>query len=129
MKILETGLYTKDLEASEKFFVEVLGLRVVAKKEGRHVFFKYGDSAIVMFDPSQTDVEGGFVPRHGAQGPGHMAFGVTSEELQEWKDRLIKHKVQIEKELEWEDGSKSIYFRDPGDNLLEFIEQKYWEQY
>lgn len=37
--ILETALYVSDLEAAEDFYGHVLGLDVVIRQEGRHVFF------------------------------------------------------------------------------------------
>jgi len=42
---------------------------------------------------------------------------------------LIESNIQIEKEIEWGNriGSKSIYFRDPAGNLVEFITKNYWE--
>jgi catechol-2,3-dioxygenase len=45
------------------------------------------------------------------------------------KKLLVEGKIQIEKETEWGNNieSRSIYFRDPAGNLVEFITKDYWD--
>ena len=39
-KVLETSLYSSDLETMKEFYVEKLGLEFVSEQVGRHVFFE-----------------------------------------------------------------------------------------
>ncbi|MBV8268867.1 MAG: VOC family protein, partial [Planctomycetaceae bacterium] len=41
--VIETAIYVDDLQAAETFYGTVLGLRVVGKGPGRHVFFRVGE--------------------------------------------------------------------------------------
>ena len=43
--VIETAIYADDLQAAETFYGTVLGLRVVGKEPGRHVFFR--DSSLI----------------------------------------------------------------------------------
>ena len=42
LRILETSLYTDDLEPAESVYAGVLGFELFAKEPGRHLFFKCG---------------------------------------------------------------------------------------
>lgn len=124
-RVLETCLYADDLVAAERFYADALGLKVHARVEGRHVFFKLESGMFLVFAPDATDVEGP-LPRHGARGAGHAAFAVGEAELPAWRERLAERGVAIEKEIEWPGGAKSIYFRDPAGNSLELATPKLW---
>ena len=54
LDILETCLYVDDLRAAEHFYRDVLGLVVVRRQTGRHVFFRCGRSMLLIFDPTAT---------------------------------------------------------------------------
>lgn len=54
MKIAENCLYANNLEEIESFYTEVLGLEIGMKKENRHIFFKCGDSMLLIFNPEHT---------------------------------------------------------------------------
>jgi catechol-2,3-dioxygenase len=80
---------------------------------------------LLIFNPTASSV-GGDLPRHGASGDGHMAFGIPAEDLDRWRKRLAKHKVEIEQEVEWPSGGISLYFRDPAGNSLEVTTPAIW---
>ena len=128
--ILEASLYVSDLQAAEVFYTEVLGLTFHSKLEGRHVFFRCGEQMVLLFNPEATaDPE--LTPRglglHGAHGPGHLAFGVTEDEIDVWRAHLESHGVEIEQEIDWGGRrGRSIYFRDPDGNSLEFATAALW---
>ena len=123
-RILETSLYADDLARAELFYEKVLGLRLFAKEKGRHVFFKCGDQMLLIFNPAKTQRETD-VP-HGSHGPGHVAFAVALGELDSWIGRLKPHGVEIEKDILWPGGGRSIYFRDPAGNCLELASPLLW---
>ena len=58
----------------------------------------------------------------------HIAFEIEVEEYEEAKELLIEKNIQVEKEIVWKNDikSRSIYFRDPAGNLVEFITRNYW---
>jgi catechol 2,3-dioxygenase-like lactoylglutathione lyase family enzyme len=66
------------------------------------------------------------VPPHGAHGPGHVCFRATADEIERWRGHLEKNGVAIEADFVWPSGGRSIYFRDPAGNSLEFAEPKIW---
>jgi catechol 2,3-dioxygenase-like lactoylglutathione lyase family enzyme len=128
--VLETVLYTSDLAATERFYAEVLDMCPFAKQAGRQLFYRCGNQVVLIFDPAATKqppAPGALpVPPHGATGEGHICFRATAEEIAEWKAHLEGHGVDIESDFIWPSGGRSIYFRDPSGNCLEFAEPKIW---
>lgn len=122
--VLETCLYANDLEAAERFYTGVLGLRFYSRVPGRHVFFRCGEAMFLVFNPAATSGPG--FPPHGADGPGHVAFRVAAGELEQWRERLDAHRVAIETEVNWPGGGHSIYFRDPDGNSVELASAAVW---
>ena len=129
--ILESALYVDDLDRAEAFYGGVLGLERIAKVEGRHVFFRCGDGVLLLFDaretvkPPKPDARLP-VPPHGTSGQGHLCFRAGAEEIEDWKARLVSQGVAIEADFEWPKGGRSIYFRDPSGNSIEFAEPRIW---
>jgi catechol 2,3-dioxygenase-like lactoylglutathione lyase family enzyme len=128
--ILETVLYATDLDAIEAFYKRVLGLEPYAKAEGRQVFYKVGAQMLLVFNPEVTQMPEPDaklpVPPHGAFGEGHVCFRASAEEITAWRSRLEQAGVVIEADFEWPGGGRSIYFRDPAGNGLEFAEPRIW---
>jgi catechol 2,3-dioxygenase-like lactoylglutathione lyase family enzyme len=129
--ILEAALYVDDLEAAEAFYGGVLGLERIAKVENRHVFFRCGDGVVLLFNAAETvrppapDARLP-VPPHGATGQGHLCFRGTEDEIAGWKKHLKEKGVAIEADFQWPKGGRSIYFRDPAGNSLEFANPAIW---
>jgi len=124
-RIFETVLYADDLRAAESFYRDVLGLEVQSNM-GVGLAFRFGSSVLLVFDAKRTEVSHRGVPSHGAHGPGHVAFGVRDEELEAWREHLARHGVAIEREVEWSEGGRSIYFRDPAGNSIELAPPTLW---
>ena len=126
--ILETCLYVDDLPAAEAFYSAVLGLECFGRQEHRHVFFRCGRQMLLLFNPETSELiePDSEIPPHGSRGPGHLAFAVAPAELDAWRDRLRKAGVAIELEFDWPQGGRSIYFRDPAGNSLEFATPSIW---
>ena len=129
--VIETTMCCRDLGAAEAFYTEILGLEVFAKDEGRHLFFRCGNGMLLLFNPDDTTdrvtmVGGARMPLHGTTGAGHIAFRADEGEIESWKQRLGEHDVDIESEIIWPEGGRSIFFRDPAGNCLEFTTPVTW---
>jgi len=130
LSILETVLYAHDLAAIEVFYRRVLGLEPAITVPGRHVFYLCGDQMLLIFNPAVTrhaPAPGALpVPPHGMEGQGHVCFRVTAEDLVLWRAKLAALGIAIEADFEWPKGGRSLYFRDPAGNCLEFAEARIW---
>lgn len=129
--ILESGLYVTDLNAAEEFYSGVLGLDLLGKVDGRHLFFRCGDGVLLVFNAEATKVPPApdarlKVPPHGAVGDGHLCFAASADEIVRWRAHLEAKKIAIESEFEWPQGGRSIYIRDPSGNSIEFAEPRIW---
>ena len=130
--ILETAIYVDDLEAAEAFYGGVLGLERIGRVPERHVFYRCGAGVLLVFLPEATEVVDPKsplpVPPHGARGPGHLCFAAEPLGLEAWRERLGAEGVAIEAEVAWPGGGRSVYFRDPAGNSLEFAEARIWDR-
>jgi catechol 2,3-dioxygenase-like lactoylglutathione lyase family enzyme len=129
--ILESALYVTDLDAAEKFYTDLLGLDLLGKVEGRHLFFRCGDGVLLIFNAEATKVPPApdaklKVPPHGTVGDGHLCFAASADEIVRWRAHLERKKIAIESEFEWPQGGRSIYIRDPSGNSIEFAEPRIW---
>ncbi len=129
--ILETVLYAVDLEAIESFYADVLNMQPFAKSPGRQVFYRCGSQMLLYFNPDITKThpasEALPIPPHGTYGEGHVCFRASAPEIEEWAALLTDKGIAIETDMQWPDGrGRSIYFRDPAGNCLEFAEPGIW---
>ena len=56
--VLETVLYYDDQDAAERFYSDVLGMRLLGKEPGRSLFYRAGPSVYLLFDAKLTEVAG-----------------------------------------------------------------------
>lgn len=126
-RVLETCLYVDDLIAAEEFYSRILGIPAFSRVKNRHVFFRCGPGMLLLFNPEQTAQASGDVPTHGAHGPGHVAFALPLEKFEAGREHLLQQGVAIEAEITWPSGGRSIYFRDPAGNSLEFATPQMWQ--
>lgn len=109
----------RDLDASLKFYTEVLGLKVSSRehqKPGIEYFLDCGASLIGLI---QGDPKG---PNHpladGGLGGNHVSFRVPTAEFDGAVEELKKRGVEVlfhkKREKSW-----SVYFKDPDGNKLE----------
>ena len=135
--ILESALYVTDLDEAEAFYRDKLGLSVIAKAPSRHVFFRCGQGVLLLFVAEATKTPPPAdarlpVPPHGMSGQGHLCFAATAREIAAWKVRLESRGIAVEADFRWppgkgqEKGGRSIYFRDPSGNSIEFAEPRIW---
>ena len=129
-------LATKDMEATRRFYEDVMGfplvradlVDIVGRGEMKHFFFDLGGGQLLGF-MSGEDVEGfskefdsginrGLGLPHGVY---HFAFNAASEaELEAVKVHLEAHGVEVRGPVDHEGWCKSIYFDDPNGLQLEY---------
>ena len=124
--VVETAIYVDDLQATQAFYGTILGLPVMSKEPGRHVFFQVGEANVLLAFLAEATLKGDPLPPHGASGPGHFALGIEAEAFDAWRKLLQGHGVTIEKEVEWPRGGRSLYFRDPAGNSVELVTPEVW---
>lgn len=126
-RIKETCIYVTNLDQTERFYHEQLGLPVIAKVQGRHIFFRAGESVLLCFIAAQTEKESE-LPPHGARGSIHFAFEVEKDEYASTLEELQQKNITILHEHFWKEDLRSFYFHDPDGNLVEVIEEGLWEK-
>ena len=127
--ILETVLYAEDLGAARRFYGEVLGLPVYQEVDKRLVFFRCAGQMLLVFNPllSAAQISASGPPAHGTKGNGHVCFRSTLAELDDWQKHFDARGIAIERIVDWPDGGRSIYVRDPAGNSVEFAESRIWD--
>ncbi len=128
-KVIETCIYSSDLESMKKFYVGILGLSVIQEEEDKLIFLKAGKTVLLIFNPLHTGINNDKLPTHGAMTPPssiHFAMEIEEQEYQPCKDLLSLNGIAIEKEVKWNCNTKSLYFRDPSGNLVELITPGAW---
>jgi catechol-2,3-dioxygenase len=129
-KIVETCIYSYELEKMKNFYVNTIGLQLIAEEKGRHIFLKVGKSMLLIFNPKNTIIKSNNeFPIHGVKTPPaivHFALEIEERDYENSKNMLDQNNIEIEKEITWKKGTKSIYFRDPIGNLVEFITRNSW---
>lgn len=126
--IYETVLYAADVAEAAEFYAGVLGFRRVSFHDELGAAFRLDDgSMLLLFDPELADRPGRAVPSHGADGPGHVAFSVRRGSIEGWRKRLAEQGLEIERELSWDAGGRSIYVRDPAGNSVELVDGEAWQ--
>jgi XTP/dITP diphosphohydrolase len=127
-RVLETVLYGADLGAMRAFYEGVIGLEVHSELPGKFVFFRMAEQMLLVFNPalsSTQHVEDG-PPPHGTSGAGHICLRCAAGDLERWRAHLVEKGIAIEKTMDWPQGGRSIYFRDPAGNSVEFSDGTLW---
>jgi catechol-2,3-dioxygenase len=111
------------------FYTNILELEFVSEEKDRYVFLKAGQSMLLIFNPNKTLVSNNQLPIHGAFAPPsiiHFALEIDKQNYDNAKHMLNEKEIKIEKEVVWQKGTNSMYFRDPAGNLVEIISQGSW---
>jgi len=132
-RVLETALYVEDLDRAVRFYERVIGLSAISRGD-RLVGMDAGEGTVLLlFRRGATDSGassgGGQIPPHDGEGPAHFAFAIDSRDLDSWRRHLADAGVEIESEVSWERGGKSVYFRDPDGHSVELATPGVWSVY
>ncbi|MBL9211282.1 MAG: VOC family protein [Opitutaceae bacterium] len=132
--VVESILYVDDLSAAAAFYRDVLGLEPMRTGPGRFVAFRAGpQSVLLLFQRGSTltplAVTGGVIPPHDGHGPHHIGLAIAASDYAAWRERLLARGVAIESETRWDDGGRSLYFRDPDQHVVELVTPGIWQNY
>lgn len=131
--VLETALYTDDMERARAFYEGTLGLAPIFSDSRLTAYGVAKSSVLLVFKrgaaKSTVTMPGGTIPGHDGSGPLHVAFAIGKDELAEWEKHLAAHGVAVEGATNWSRGGRSIYFRDPDEHLLELATPGLWSVY
>ncbi|MXN64117.1 glyoxalase [Stappia sp. GBMRC 2046] len=131
--ILETAVYVDDMEKAHAFYGGVLGLTRMVEGDRLYAYDAGPGETLLVFRRGRTgdDVEtpGGIVPGHHSEGPSHFAFKIAADQLDPWREYLKARKIAIISEVDWPAGGTSLYFRDPGGNVLELAAPPLWPNF
>lgn len=125
-QIKETCLYISDVDLSEQFYHDLLGLPIINKVRGKHIFFRAGNSVLLCFiseDSKRKDSP----PPHFGEGKMHFAFETSTQEYDRWKQKIISLGLEIIDEVTWKNGQQSFYFNDPDGHVLEIVPEGIWD--
>jgi catechol 2,3-dioxygenase-like lactoylglutathione lyase family enzyme len=117
--VLHFTIPVKDLDRSEKFYTEILGMEKVGRNN-HMVFMRAGEDCFVL-----TYSENPIEPNCGDAHEIHHAFRVTAKEYDRAKEFLASEGIRIFKEENRERGTfqgRSAYFHDPDRNVIEIID-------
>ena len=135
--LVEAALFVEELPRACDFYEQVLGLGKV-KASDTGCVFRVADQRYLLIisrkaahTPNKT-ASGDVLPpvalaHHDGRGPGHIAFGISKDEVDSWRERLAKHDVDLLSEISWETGARSLYFRDPDGHMIELATAGIWE--
>ena len=125
--ILESSLYVSDVPRSVRFYQQTFGFTVISEFGERGCAMQAGPRQVLLLfkkGASRT-----FSSPHDGGGELHLAFAIAAAELAPWESWLQERGIAIEEKRTWEEGGRSLYFRDPDRHLLELVTPGTWSVY
>ena len=133
--IVETAISVEDVQVSSRFYAELFGFERMVEDHRfcaldvapGHVLliFRKGETLEPLVLPDQR----GTIPPHDARGQQHFALGIGAADFDRWCDKLRGRGLEIESIVNWPEGGKSVYFRDPDRHCVELITPGVWKNY
>lgn len=111
------ALTVRNLEACERFYVELFGMRVEWRPDADNVYLTGGSDNLALHRAPMGFMSGE------SQRLDHIGFIVhTPEQVDVWHAFLTGNAVMIVKEPKTHrDGARSFYCRDPDGNVVQVI--------
>jgi len=135
-RVLETALYVEDMGRAVEFYQRIFGFAVLERstQPDRLTALDIGGAQVLLLCKKGASLQavltpGGKIPPCDGRGNSHLAFPIAVSELEAWEKRLLDNGIAIESKVHWERGGQSLYFRDPGGNLLELATPGLWSIY
>ena len=109
----ELTLETRDRMALERFYVEGMGLEVLARESDRTWLAAGSHARLGLWEPGPKE----FGDEGGAHV--HFAFSAAPGRLDDLAERLRAHGGAVRGPEEHEGGDRSLYVEDPEGNVVE----------
>jgi catechol 2,3-dioxygenase-like lactoylglutathione lyase family enzyme len=131
--LLETSLYVADPARAAEFYQSLLGFPSMLRTE-RLIALDAGNAGVLLLfrrGSTSDDIPspGGMVPGHEGEGRLHLAFAIATDEYEAWRHRITSFGCPILSEVAWPAGGRSVYFKDPDENILELATPGLWPNY
>ncbi len=109
------ALYVNHFESCEKFYVELLGMRVEWRPDPDNLYLTSGNDNLALHRSDRKF--------SGPQHLDHIGFILDSpEQVSAWYEFLLAHKVPMRSKLkQHRDGARSFYCEDPDGNIVQMI--------
>ena len=109
------ALFTKNFEACEKFYVDLIGMKVEWRPDPDNVYLTSGNDNLALHRSEKNF--------SGDQHLDHIGFIIDKpEQVSAWYDFLLSHSVKMRTEpRDHRDGARSFYCDDPDGNTVQFI--------
>jgi catechol 2,3-dioxygenase-like lactoylglutathione lyase family enzyme len=131
--VLETALYVEELPAAIEFYQNLFHFEILFSDNRATALSVAGKQVLLLFkkgastQPLQT--WGGMIPPHNGTGQLHLAFSIAATEFENWEKWLQENNVAIESKVNWQEGGRSLYFRDPDQHVIELATPGTWAIY
>ncbi len=129
--ILETALYVSEMDRARDFYCDLFGFRVISTGP-RLTALSINDRQVLLLfakgksrQPTVT-AKGETVPPTDADGELHLALSISEDTWDFWTERLNTQNISIESIVHWDEGGRSLYFRDPDNHVIELATPGLW---
>ena len=111
------ALFVEDLEACEKFYIDLLGMTVEWRPDPDNVYITSGNDNLALHRATKD------VDMSGAQKLDHIGFIIkTAEQVDQWFEFLQYNNVEIRQPPRTHrDGARSFYCYDPANTVVQII--------
>jgi catechol 2,3-dioxygenase-like lactoylglutathione lyase family enzyme len=121
--IRHVALFMRDLDAAERFWVDVMGYEVEWRPDPDNVYLRGGSDNLALHRMAPS--AGGTEPGGGASAGvlDHIGLAVRAPaDVDAWAAHLVANGVALKAQPKTHrDGSRSLYFHAPGDLLVQII--------
>ena len=113
------AFFVRNYEATENFYVDLLGMRVEWRPDDHSVYLTSGNDNLALHHTEKEFTEG----QHSGQHLDHVGFFLNApEDVDEWFDFLRGHDIKMKTEPKTHrDGARSFYCLDPDGNTVQMI--------
>jgi catechol 2,3-dioxygenase-like lactoylglutathione lyase family enzyme len=131
--ILETCIYVEDVGTSRAFYRRLFGFNAMTEDDRIAALDVGPGQVLILFKRGGTRepvaTAGGVIPPHDGSGEQHFAFAIGDGDYKAWIEHLHANQVDVESEVTWPRGGRSLYFRDPDGLLIELATPGLWRNY
>lgn len=112
--IRHLALKVNNLEEMRKFYVDILGFEIEWQPDSQNLYITSGTDNLALHEVAESVTPGAL---------DHLGILVEkSDDVDAWADYLVSKGVKLKTEPRTHrDGARSIYFSDPGDNMIQLI--------